>query len=51
MDERGYLTGKKTRPVVVISVVVVAFQIIFCIEMHVNNFFFIFLKLFLTLVD
>jgi hypothetical protein len=31
------------------SVVAVAFQITFCAEMHANDFFFIFLKLFLTL--
>jgi len=30
------------------SVVAIAFQIIFRAEMHVNNVFFIFLKLFLT---
>jgi hypothetical protein len=32
------------------SMVVVAFQITFRAEMHVNDFFFIFLKLFLTSV-
>jgi hypothetical protein len=30
------------------SVVAVAFQITFCAEMHANDFFFIFKKLFLT---
>jgi len=30
------------------SVVAVAFQIIFCAEIHANDFFFIFEKLFLT---